>query len=818
MRKTFIKKGLREIWAHKIQYFLLALVIGLGVAAYSSFNDFGRYRKDGLDQIFEESNFMDLQVRMNYGSTLNESEVLSILEEVEDTYEIDGREMRLVFEVFIEHEYEKELKITRGEVIGQFVSGGNSPKDDIEVNTPLFYVDDPEPYSTPVGDECYIERKFAKAYGFDPGELININRGNVSKNLEIKEQAAIPEYFFVIREGDFAPSERSFGVVLLPMETAMELYTGNRTDQRLVNDVVLTLNDTGKMDNLKEDLRRSFERKGVVVKFTEKDENPSRYFLISDYENDKESMAVMPAIIFGVSAFGLVMALRRMIRSHRPQIGIFKALGMRDRTILIYFSIIGIFIAILGTLLGYLLSIPLNMVFQGLGERMLDFPVEHYNITYIYYLYGAVISMILCLSCTLIPAALAVRVKPIDVIQGKEGVSRKQVGRLGGVLGRSRWLPVSLKLTIRNQLRKPFKSLSTIMGVGMSLALFLGFMMVFESAIAALDSTTEGMEWDYEVMLDGFQPETITTGWEDEHPGMEDVVPSIILPTILEPDDDAYEALIYSPDDLDSVYDIDMERGQIREGMIVISWYHAEKMGLEPGDTIHVELPVLGPRAGFRMERKEITISGIHSNHLGSAAFMPLATLRNITGLEGLINSVYIMTEDGRQIREMENDLIEREGVTSVSHISDREGLMEQYLDIFIGTIAVMAAVSMILAGAIIYTMFRISAREQERDYATMKTLGTGLGKIGKLIFHEGAIITVLGILLGIVGAYGIAMFMLNQNSEWESFGMTTQFSWGGFVSGSLLIIFVVILVSFLTIRYIANINIADVIRERAAG
>ena len=75
-----------------------------------------------------------------------------------------------------------------------------------------------------------------------------------------------------------------------------------------------------------------------------------------------------------------------------------------------------------------------------------------------------------------------------------------------------------------------------------------------------------------------------------------------------------------------------------------------------------------------------------------------------------------------------------------------------------------------------------------------------------------------LGILLGIVGAYGIAMFMLNQNSEWESFGMTTQFSWGGFVSGSLLIIFVVILVSFLTIRYIANINIADVIRERAAG
>ncbi len=72
MKKTFIKKGFREIWAHKVQYFLLALVIGLGVAAYSSFNDFARYRKDGLDQIFGESNFMDLQVTMKYGSTIEQ--------------------------------------------------------------------------------------------------------------------------------------------------------------------------------------------------------------------------------------------------------------------------------------------------------------------------------------------------------------------------------------------------------------------------------------------------------------------------------------------------------------------------------------------------------------------------------------------------------------------------------------------------------------------------------------------------------------------------------------------------------------------------
>jgi putative ABC transport system permease protein len=166
----------------------------------------------------------------------------------------------------------------------------------------------------------------------------------------------------------------------------------------------------------------------------------------------------------------------------------------------------------------------------------------------------------------------------------------------------------------------------------------------------------------------------------------------------------------------------------------------------------------------------------------------------------------------------MENDLITRVGVSSVTHIDERKGLLDQYLDIFISTVAVMAVISVLLAGAIVYTMFRISAREQERDYATMKTLGTTLVKIAKLIFQEGAYITILGIGLGVLGGYGLAHYILNQNAEWESFGMTTQFSMPGFIAGALLIIFVVIMVSFLTIRYISRINIANVIRERAAG
>ncbi len=817
MKKTFVKKGLREIWAHKVQYFLLALVIGMGVAAYSSFNDFARYRKDGLDQIFSESNFMDLQVTMNYGETMTTDEVHQIFEENGLSNEVDEWEMRLVYDVFLKHVVDDEIKITKGQVMGQMVEAGSTPGDTVTVNTPLFYVDDPEGYSSEDVQECYIERKFSEAYGIDPGSSINVNRGNTSMDLFIVEQVAVPEYFFVMREGDLAPNEWAFGVLLLPLDTAMDLYTEGENDQELVNDIVLKVSKGVVIEELETKIQEAFEEKGVAVKFTGRDENPSRNFLISDYENDKESMNIFPVIIFIVSAFALVMALRRMIRTHRPQIGIFKALGIPDRAIMVYFSAVGIVIALAGTVFGYLLSIPLNMTFMNIGKSMLDFPVDNYNITYIYYLYGALISLVLCLSCTLIPAALAVRVKPIDVIQGREGVSKKQISRLGEVLGTTSFLPVSLKLTIRNQIRKPFRSLSTVVGVGISLALFLGFMMVLQSAMVAMGGATSELEWDYEVRLEGFQSQDMMTYLPTEYSEIEQVSRSILIPSILDPEDDEYGALIYASEDLEDIFKFDISQGKIREGMIIISEYHSDRLGLTPGDKLSLELPVLDPSYGYSMELIQITVGGIHTNHMGSYAFMSLTTMQNITGLHGMINVIHILTEADVDIRDLENDLITREGVSSVTHSSENADLMEQYMDILIGTVIVMAVISSILAGAIVYIMFRISAREQERDYATMKTLGTSMRKIAKLIFQEAAYITVLGIGLGVIGGYGFSYLMLDR-PEYEAMNIEILFNWPAFIAGSIMISFIVMIVSLFTLRYIAKINIANVIRERVAG
>jgi len=69
---------------------------------------------------------------------------------------------------------------------------------------------------------------------------------------------------------------------------------------------------------------------------------------------------------------------------------------------------------------------------------------------------------------------------------------------------------------------------------------------------------------------------------------------------------------------------------------------------------------------------------------------------------------------------------------------------------------------------------------------------------------------------VGTAGGYGLAAYMMQAvtDFDWE---LTIVFSWLGFLFGFIMIAFVVLLVSLFTIRYIARINIADVIRERTS-
>lgn len=816
MRKIFVKKGLRELWKYKFQYIFLIIILALGVSMYGSMSDLSQSREGILNDIYEKSNFMDVRVKVLYGITINQSVIDSILAAPGVGVEIEDSEFRLTIDVFLNHSSDKGVKTTKGIVMGQpyFDESGNSR--DLSVNKPLFFDDKTHDIPEPNSKECISENKFAKFYELDEGSKITVIKGSQEFELTIIERAAIPEHFFVIPEGSPFPSESSLGVMIITLESANELYFGYVPPELELNDLVITLKNPDKVGEFKQSLEAAFEDAGIAVNIIEKEEDITYNFLYSDLESDKESMNLFPGIIFFVSAVGLMMVLRRMIRVHRSQIGVFMALGIKNSVILSYFATIGIFIGVFGTILGWIFAIPLNKAFLSLLDNLYGFPQMTLTTSYEYYIYAGIFSIILCLFCTILPTYFALRIKPIDAMQNREDISTRRIGKYASKIGRKRKIPVPLKLSLRNFLRRPGRSLTSIFGVALALALFLSFAILMDSVFAMVQRSEENSNWDYEVVLDGFAPENITTAWTSTHPEIEQVNPAIMIPAKVTSGSETRNGIIYSMRDVTAVYEVEFESGGLKSGQMAISTFLSEKLDVGVGDTVSVELPYSRGPFDFIMMKNDVVISGIHSNHIGYNIFVDLDTVHSLTNLTGQANVIYITTHGDEPITNLENTLITTPGVAAVTHIEERGNVLEQFFNLFLGVTYLMALLSAGLAMGIIYNLFMISAQENRRDYATMKTLGTSTKRLGYLILIEGAFISVFGIILGVLGGYTMAVWMMRNASDFEVWNMDLIVTWPMLLAGLLLIIIVVLMVSGLTIRYIRKIHIADVIRERS--
>jgi ABC-type antimicrobial peptide transport system permease subunit len=99
-----------------------------------------------------------------------------------------------------------------------------------------------------------------------------------------------------------------------------------------------------------------------------------------------------------------------------------------------------------------------------------------------------------------------------------------------------------------------------------------------------------------------------------------------------------------------------------------------------------------------------------------------------------------------------------------------------------------------------------------------MKTLGTSLKRITYLIFLEQLFTLIAGVAGGSILGFYMAVGMLKGIDLLEVFTFEVILSIQWFLVGVIMVASVILLVSFLTIRYISRIDIADVIRERTTG
>ncbi len=140
--------------------------------------------------------------------------------------------------------------------------------------------------------------------------------------------------------------------------------------------------------------------------------------LFTALELQKIMLTLVIATIIVVAAFNVIATLIMVVLNKKREIAILKAMGARRRSLVLIFALQGLFVGLLGTLLGLIIGGSVVFLLDAypisldpkvyLVDRL---PVVHHWLEYVL---TAGIALVICLVATLMPSFWAARLPPVE--------------------------------------------------------------------------------------------------------------------------------------------------------------------------------------------------------------------------------------------------------------------------------------------------------------------------------------------------------------------------------------------------------------------
>ena len=493
----------RDLRARWLQVCAIGLIIALGTGVFAGLGGQESWRTNSYDLSYERLNMYDIHVELAEGSYIDVQEAVSVLEGVAGVRAV---EPRLITSTLVDASTEDETILVKGRITGVDLSDGGP-----QVNS--IYVGEEDGRNLTAADAgqntAVVEYKFANYYDLKPGHPIRIS-GDVP--LDFVGAMMTPEYFIVVPETGSFFAEGTFAAISIPLETAQQLLGR----EGLLNDVALTVDDEADTQAVLEDaeaqLTEAFPDVGMI--FSTRDDDFVYATLYSDAKADQQTWNIIAFLFLIGAAMGAFNLAGRIVESQRRQIGIGMALGVPRFWIAFRPMLVGVQIAVLGTLFGLVIGYGLSKGYEDLLRSFTPMPYWDIKFYLPGFIQATLIGILLPFIATLIPVWRAVRVAPVDAIQSGYLVAK------GGGLGKvahNLHLPGKsfVNMPIKNLLRSPWRTLLTVLGVAIAIMLMttmVGAVDTFVKTIDQADDAYRHMAGDrLLVSMDFFYPEESDT-------------------------------------------------------------------------------------------------------------------------------------------------------------------------------------------------------------------------------------------------------------------------------------------------------------------
>jgi putative ABC transport system permease protein len=782
----------RDILASRWQFLAVAVVIALGVAIF--IGSYGSYQnlRFSYDHTYDQLRMGDLWFEVDDAPA-------AVVQDVAAVEGVAAAEGRLVEELPVEL---PEAGPER--MLGRFVTLPAERR--AEVND--VKVTSGEYFSPQRGErQVLLEKGFADYHDAQPGDRLRVVLPDGEPvDFRVAGVAASPEYLWVAKsERELFTLPSTFGIIFVPYDHLSELLER----QGRINEVTLRLADGADEGAVRAEVE-SLLKPHELGRVIDRDSQLGNRLLQLDLQGFEALALVFPILFLSVSALAIYTLLNRLVQTQRPHIGLMRAIGYSRgqvlRHYLVYGLVIGIVAATAGVGLGFALSIGITEVYG----YFLNVPFISQRLQPGITAIGFGAGVLTALIAGAIPAWSSAGTRPAEAMHPPPPAAGRRtiLEIIVPPLARVSYL---LRLPLRNLFRAQRRTLYTALGVGSGVALVL----VAASFLDSYDKMIT-LQFDeiqrYDAQVSFTQP--VAESQAVEVAGYEGVARAEALlevPVALSAGDEEHDTVLRGLEAESRLYRTLTPEGEAvstGDGLLLTSAL-SRLLGAGEGDTVTVR-PLLG--AGGTVE---LAVEAIVQQPMGDVVFAGLDTAQEIASSEEMATGL-LVSFTGPPDEALQGRLLDLPGAPTVEYTEDVEDYINELNQLFFVFVGIMLAFGVALGFAIIFNTITINTLERRRELATMRTIGSAVGRLGAMLTVENVLMGILGVLVGLPLGYVISLYFasLYQN---ELFDMPTVIYTRTYGIAALGALLVLLLAEVPSIRFVRRLDLPAVVREMSA-
>ena len=519
---------------------------------------------------------------------------------------------------------------------------------------------------------------------------------------------------------------------------------------------------------------------------------------------------IFPVVLYAVAAMVTFTTMTRFVDEERTNSGIFKALGYHSKDIIAKFVIYGLVAGTLGTLLGILIGhyVLAPTISHIITERM----IVGENQQYFYWTYSC-LALGVSLVASVLPAYLVSRrdlhEETAQLLLPKPPVKGSKIllERITFIWSR---LSFTQKVTARNIFRYKQRMLMTIFGVAGSVALLFAGLGIQSSVVGVASRQFNDLQ-QYQMIL------SVNSSASNSD--------KVELEEKLQSDDVENYRLIYSKQ-IEEKYP---GKAGIQTVTIMVTDQddlapfvqlekNGEKLSLSNGVVLTEKLAQLaGVSVGdnFTIDGKTFKVGGITEHYVGHFVYMNQAIYERIYGQSPKMNTYLVQLKDKSEgnTERVAGEFMEQAAVNGLVQNASTIQLFESFASSLNQTMAILVLVSVLLAIVILYNLTNINVAERIRELSTIKVLGFHNQEVTLYIYRETIILSVVGVILGLVTGYYLHQFLIQMIAP-GSFRFQPKVGWEVYLIPVLAVSVILIILGFFVNHYLRKIDMLEALKS----